>query len=140
MTAVLFVARPKGRTADMENETKKSRGFKLGDISPMAGMITGEGLTSGLMGGIPALLGRLGRKGDDEEEVVAAAKGPGMKRGGKVGGVMKGGDMPFFASKAGDRMAPKKKPARKPKTNYKSGGVVRGDGMATKGKTRGKMV
>jgi hypothetical protein len=121
----------------MEDEGKKSRGFKLGDISPLAGLVTGEGLTSGLLGGVPALLSRLGRKGD-EEEVVAAAKGPGMKRGGKVGGVMKGGDMPFFASKAGDRMAPKKKPARKPKTNYKAGGTVRGDGMATRGKTRGR--
>ena len=122
----------------MEDEGKKSRGFKLGDISPLAGMITGEGLTSGLLGGVPALLNRLGRKGSDDEEVVVAAKGPGMKRGGKVGGVMKGGDMPFFASKAGDRMAPKKKPARKPKTNYKAGGTVRGDGMATRGKTRGR--
>ena len=46
--------------------------------------------------------------------------------------------MPFFASKAKDKMASKKKPARKPKTNYKAGGSVRGDGMAMKGKTRGR--
>jgi hypothetical protein len=128
----------------MEAEGKKSRGFKMGDISPLAGLVTGEGLTSGLLGGgVPALLGRLGRR-DEEEEMAAAKKAPGMKRGGKVGsscmkrGGNVDGDMPFFASKAKDKMASKKKPARKPKTNYKAGGSVRGDGMATKGKTRGR--
>lgn len=63
---------------------------------------------------------------------------PGMKSGGKVGGAMKGGDMPFFASKAKDKMASKKKPSRKPKTNYASGGMVKGDGCAMRGKTKGK--
>jgi hypothetical protein len=62
----------------------------------------------------------------------------GMKSGGKVGGAMKGGDMPFFASKAKDKMASKKKPARKPMTNYASGGMVKADGCAMKGKTRGR--
>jgi len=61
-----------------------------------------------------------------------------MKSGGKVGGAMKGGDMPFFASKAKDKMASKKKPARKPMTKYASGGMVKADGMAMKGKTRGR--
>ena len=61
-----------------------------------------------------------------------------MKSGGKVGGAMKGGDMPFFASKAKDKMASKKKPSRKPKTNYASGGMVKGDGCAMRGKTKGK--
>lgn len=63
---------------------------------------------------------------------------PGMKSGGKVGGAMKGGDMPFFASKAKDKMASKNKPSRKPKTNYASGGMVKGDGCAMRGKTKGK--
>jgi hypothetical protein len=128
----------------MEAEGKKSRGFKMGDISPLAGLVTGEGLTSGLLGGgVPALLGRLGRR-DEEEEMAATKKAPGMKRGGKVGSsCMKrggdvGGDMPFFASKAKDKMASKKKPARKPKTSYASGGSVRGDGCAMRGKTKGK--
>jgi hypothetical protein len=89
----------------MADEGKKDRGFKLGDVSPLAGLITGEGLTSSLMGGIPALLGRV-RRGDEEEEVVAAKKGPGMKKGGRVG--------------------------------YKAGGVVRGNGCAIRGKTKGR--
>jgi len=63
---------------------------------------------------------------------------PGMKNGGKVGGAMKGGDMPFFASKAKDKMASKKKPSRKPMTKYASGGMVKADGMAMRGKTKGK--
>jgi hypothetical protein len=124
-------------------EGKKDRGFVLGDISPLAGMISGEGLASNLnpirlMANLKSGNMR-GMGGDEEEEMVAVKKGPGMKRGGKVGGVMKGGDMPFFASKAGDRMAPKKKPARKPKTSYASGGMVKGDGCAMRGKTRGKL-
>ena len=119
-------------------EGKKDRGLKLGDFSPLAGAVTGEGITSNMF--VPHLMANLksgnmrGLGGEEEEEVVAVKKGPGMKRGGAV----KGGDMPFFASKAKDKMASKKKPARKPKTNYKAGGSVRGDGMAMKGKTRGR--
>mgnify|MGYP003529586759 CR=1 FL=1 len=122
----------------MAEDGKKSRGLVLGDVSPLAGMISGEGLTSNL--NPMRLMANLksgnmrGLGGEEEEEVVAVKKGPGMKKGGAV----KGGDMPFFASKAKDKMASKKKPARKPKTNYKAGGSVRGDGMAMKGKTRGR--
>ncbi len=127
----------------MEDEAKKSRGFKLGDISPLAGLVTGEGLTGNVLGGIlpMAIRNQMDRKNRGEEDKAMdekAMKPTGMKRGGKVGGVMKGGDMPFFASKAKDKMASKAKPARKPMTNYKAGGSVRGDGMATKGKTRGR--
>jgi hypothetical protein len=118
-------------------EGKKDRGFVLGDISPLAGLVSGEGITSNLS---PIRLmqnlksGNMrGMPGEEEEEVVAVKKGPGMKRGGKVGG-----DMPFFASKAKDKMASKKKPARKPKTNYASGGMVKGDGCVMRGKTKGK--
>ena len=55
----------------------------------------------------------------------------------KVGGAVKGGDMPWFGSKTKQRMTAKK-PARKPKTGYKAGGSVRGDGCVMKGKTRGR--
>jgi hypothetical protein len=132
-------------------EGKKDRGFKLGDISPLAGLATGEGLTGTVLGGLaPMAIRKLMDRGkDEEEEMVAVKKGPGMKsggkvgsscmkRGGKVGGVMKGGDMPFFASKSKEKMASKRKPARSPKTNYASGGMVRGDGCAMRGKTKGK--
>jgi len=119
-------------------EGKKDRGFVLGDISPLAGLVSGEGLASNfnpirLMQNLKSGNMR-GMGGDEEEEVVAVKKGPGMKKGGAV----KGGDMPFFASKAKDKMASKKKPARKPKTNYASGGMVKGDGCAMRGKTKGK--
>jgi hypothetical protein len=129
-------------------EGKKDRGFVLGDISPLAGIATGRGLTSNLN---PMRLaanlksGNMrGMGGEEEEEAVAVKKGPGMKSGGKVGsscmksGGKVGGDMPFFASKAKDKMASKKKPARKPMTNYASGGMVKADGCAMKGKTRGR--
>ena len=135
-------------------EGKKDRGFVLGDISPLAGIATGRGLTSNLN---PMRLAANLKSGnmrgmggdEEEEEAVAVKKGPGMKSGGKVGsscmksggkvgGAMKGGDMPFFASKAKDKMASKKKPARKPMTNYASGGMVKADGCAMKGKTRGR--
>lgn len=124
-------------------EGKKDRGLVLGDISPLAGIISGEGLASNFN---PMRLAANLRDGnmrgmgrDEEEEVVAVKKGPGMKRGGKVGGVMKGGDMPFFASKSKEKMASKRKPSRSPKTSYASGGSVRADGCAMRGKTRGKM-
>lgn len=134
-------------------EGKKDRGFVLGDISPLAGVLGGVGLTSNLN---PMRLVANLRDGnmrgmgkDEEEEMVAVKKGPGMKsggkvgsscmkRGGKVGGVMKGGDMPFFASKSKEKMASKRKPSRSPKTSYASGGMVKADGCAMKGKTRGR--
>jgi len=130
------------------SEGKKDRCLNMGDFSPLAGAITGEGITSNLF--TPRLMANLksgnmrGMGGDEEEEMMAVKKGPGMKSGGKVGsscmksGGKVGGDMPFFASKAKDKMASKKKPARKPKTNYASGGMVKGDGCVMRGKTKGK--
>ena len=108
-------------------EGKKDRGFVLGDISPLAGMVSGEGLASNL--NPMRLVANLksgnmrGMGGDEEEEVVAVKKGPGMKKGGKVGSscMKKGG-------------AVKSKPMAK----YKHGGMVKADGCAMKGKTRGR--
>lgn len=107
------------------------------------------------MGALPAAMRLMERNNgrevvEDAEKATAASSKPTgmksggkvgsscMKSGGKVGGAMKGGDMPFFASKAKDKMASKKKPARKPMTNYASGGMVKADGCAMKGKTRGR--
>ena len=102
----------------------------LGSISPLAGAVTGEGMfgkglsklaDSGLGMLVPMSYltksqrdkkkkGAAGKSGG-AEEVVAMEAGEGMKRGGKVKKMAKGGS----ASR-------------------------RGDGCATQGKTRGKMV
>lgn len=90
----------------------KDRGFKLGDISPLAGLVTGEGLTGKLLGGVlpMAMRGRFGDGEDDKEEGV---KKPGMKHGGAVKKMAKGGSV--------------------------SSASKRADGCAQRGKTRGKM-
>jgi hypothetical protein len=99
-------------------------GFKLGDISPVAGMVTGEGLTGKLMrqgvgGVLPMMIARNAYEGKEEEtkrkEAEAAANNvaptqetapaQGMKKGGKVSSASK-----------------------------------RADGIAIKGKTKGKMI
>jgi hypothetical protein len=99
-------------------------GFKLGDVSPLAGMMTGKGLTGDLIaqgfgGMLPASIARNAQKKtkaeQEEEERAAALRGQGapMKKGGAV---------------------KKKAPAKK----YAKGGSI--DGCAIKGKTKGKMV
>ena len=108
-------------------------GIKLGDISPLAGAVTGKGLfgkglselaDSGLGMLVPmSYLAKSQRdkkkKGaagnpDGAEPVMAMEAGEGMKRGGKVKKMAKGGSV--------------------------SSASKRGDGCATKGKTRGKFV
>lgn len=61
-------------------------GLKLGDVSPMAGMMTGEGLTGDLMrqglgGAIPSTIARDAYAEKEEKRKKQAA---GMKKGGKV--------------------------------------------------------
>ena len=82
---------------------------KLGDVSPMAGMVTGEGLTGelmrkGLVGVVPQAIARDAYSGKEEEKRKKEASGTPMKKGGKV-----------------------------------SSASSRADGCCTKGKTRGKM-
>lgn len=86
-------------------------GLKLGDVSPLAGVVTGEGLygklaNAGGLGLIPAAISRDAEKDEEEKAKKAATAGkpPGMKKGGKVSA------------------------------------SSRGDGIAQRGKTRGKMV
>jgi hypothetical protein len=60
---------------------------KLGDVSPMAGMMTGEGLTGemmrkGLVGVVPQAIARDAYSGKEEEKRRKQAAG--MKKGGKV--------------------------------------------------------
>ena len=84
---------------------------KLGDVSPLAGMMTGEGLTGdlmrkGLVGVVPQAIARDAYSSKEEEERrKKQASGMPMKKGGKV-----------------------------------SSASSRADGCCTKGKTRGKMV
>jgi hypothetical protein len=86
---------------------------KLGDISPMAGMMTGEGVMGELMrkgaGVIPQAIAKDAYSDEDEKRrkqaAGAAPTGATMKKGGKVSSASK-----------------------------------RADGIATKGKTRGTMI
>ena len=92
-------------------------GLKFGDVSPLAGMLTGEGAMGKLIGKgfggiLPAAIARSAQKDAAEEErqkAIAASAAPvvagtGMKKGGKV-----------TASR-------------------------RADGIAQRGKTKGRMV
>jgi hypothetical protein len=86
---------------------------KLGDISPMAGMMTGEGVMGELMrkgaGVIPQAIAKDAYSDEEEKRrkqaAGAAPTGATMKKGGKVSSASK-----------------------------------RADGIATKGKTRGTMI
>ena len=108
-------------------------GIKLGDISPLAGVVSGKGLFGkgfselGRVMGPLSPVGYVAMKQRDKalkkkkgaagnsggaEEIMAMEAGEGMRKGGKVKKMAKGGST---ASK-------------------------RGDGCATKGKTKGKFV
>jgi hypothetical protein len=93
-------------------------GLKLGDISPLAGIVTGEGMFGGLQTGgglIPSLL-----MNNDNTEEKKALKAIEQQKIAKE-------------TKAGD--APKMK-----KGGSVSSASSRGDGCAQRGKTRGRMV
>ena len=68
---------------------------KLGDISPMAGMMTGEGLTGELMrkgvGVVPQAIAK-DAYSDEEEKRKKQAAGASMKKGGKVSSASKRAD------------------------------------------------
>ena len=84
--------------------------LQLGDVSPLAGMMTGKGLTGELaakggFGLLPAVFARDAQKEEEEKRKRQASGMSSMKKGGKVSSASK-----------------------------------RADGCAIKGKTRGKMV
>jgi hypothetical protein len=86
----------------------------LGSLSPLYGIATGQGLIgkladSGMLGLGPAMIGSNRRKKADGTEVTPQEEAAGMKKGGKV-------------------------------RKYAKGGYVKAaDGIAKKGKTRGRM-
>jgi len=141
-------------------------GIKLGDISPVAGAISGKGLfgkglaklgnAMGPMGGLMPMLAAsqrkklLAREAAKEggmrrrpmvEEVMVAEEAPAMRKGGKVKKSDIKQDKAMVASavhKHERNMHKGKKP-----TKFAKGGSTaskRADGCATKGKTKGRFV
>lgn len=97
-------------------------GLKLGDVSPLAGLITGEGLTTNF-GVLPAMRARQ-VEGEKERDAAAAAQSAADQQA---------------KSQQEQSLAMYKK-----QHGFKKGGKVksasaRGDGIAQRGKTRGKM-
>ena len=102
-------------------------GLKMEDVSPLAAMISGKGgmgkaMRQGFGGIAPMMIARSGYENEEEErraqeqaamEQAAAAEG-GMKKGGKVKKMAKGGSVGSASKRA--------------------------DGIASRGKTRGRMV
>ena len=99
-------------------------GKVLGSISPLYGAVTGRGLfgnalagihdATGMGGVLPILASEQRRKRRERREGEAPEAGEGMKRGGKVKKMAKGGKV--------------------------SSASKRADGCATKGKTKGRFV
>ena len=91
-------------------------GLKMEDISPLAAMISGKGgmgkaMRQGLGGLAPMMIARSGYKDEEEEERQAKAQGQAAAQGMKKGGRVK-----------------------------MSSASKRADGIATKGKTKGRIV
>ena len=87
-------------------------GLKLGDVSPLAGMVTGKGALGKLIGQgfgglIPAAIARDAQKASESEEEQER-----IRREGYASGTLK----------------------------MKKGGSVRGNGIAQRGKTKGRYI
>ena len=98
-------------------------GFKLGDISPVAGMVTGEGMTGDLMrqgvGGIlPMMIARNAYEDKEEEK---------KRKEAEVTAAVPAGTVPASGMKKGGKVKV-------------SSASKRADGIAVKGKTRGRIV
>lgn len=115
-------------------------GIKLGDVSPLAGMISGKGIMAdAARNGAFGLIGKFvtpDKKKDEDKKVAPTAGGkPGMKKGGKVKKMAKGGSTRDEDKGVVDR-------ALGTKLGFSKGGSAskRADGCATKGKTKGRFV
>ncbi len=130
-------------------------GIKLGDISPLAGAITGKGMfgkglsklaDSGMGMLVPmSYLAQSQRKkalsrADEAEEARKGRMGNAtMRKGGKVKKMAKGGKLPDLTGDGKVTRADVLK-GRGVKGFAKGGKVTRGDGCCKKGHTKGKMV
>jgi hypothetical protein len=97
-------------------------GIKIGDVSPLAGMLTGKGamgklISQGFGGILPAAIAREAIK---EREAEAAAKAASVGNVGSVGSVGATGAVAKPMKKGGSASS-------------------RADGCAVRGKTKGKM-
>jgi len=100
-------------------------GFKLGDISPVAGMVTGEGMTGNLMrqgfgGVLPMVIANKAydsKKDEENKRLESEAK----------------------AKAAADEETPVKTMKKGGKVKASSASK-RADGIAQRGKTRGRMI
>jgi hypothetical protein len=126
-------------------------GIKLGDISPLAGAISGKGMFGkglgamnralGPMAGIAPRMAGAAQKKNARRAVVEAEMGrrSGMLRGRPM---MAEDAMMVEEAPAGVMMAKGGKAKAKAKKMAKGGSTAskRGDGCATKGKTKGRFV
>jgi hypothetical protein len=113
-TAVQSGAKPRERWCDMSKEL-------MGTLSPLYGMATGEGVFGNAAAGVlPAIAARMRKDKEREQEDAMRLieeqerQEKGMKKGGKVKKMKKGGTV--------------------------SSASKRADGIATKGKTKGRFV
>ena len=141
-------------------------GIKLGDISPLAGAVSGKGMfgkglaklgnAMGPMGGLMPMLAAsqrkkllareaAGRGGGMRgrpmvEDIMVAEEAPAMKKGGKVKKSDIKQDKAMIASAVHKHERAKHK--GQPLTKMAAGGSAskRADGCATKGKTKGRFV
>ena len=130
-------------------------GFKLGDVSPVVGMFTGEGMTGNLIrqgvGGIlPSMIARdaydskqqsiAGEKAKEDEKNAQAAQAAAQESA-MVSKQQKAEQAKNYVSRA------RETGGLEEYKSYKKGGKVkmssaskRADGIAVKGKTRGRIV
>jgi hypothetical protein len=122
-------------------------GLKLGDISPLAGVITGKGTfgnlaNSGALGLGAALLTNKDEAKKALEEAALAKKTTGMKKGGNVKSDL-AQDKKMAEKAIGMHEAQLHGGKKSNLTKLKGGGctkMVRGGGIEVRGKTKGRMV
>ena len=96
-------------------------GFKLGDVSPVVGMTTGEGMTGDLIrqgvgGVLPMMIARNAYEGKEEEK---------KRKEAEAAAAVSAGTVPASGMKKGGKVSSASK---------------RADGIAVKGKTRGRII
>jgi len=112
-------------------------GFKLGDISPVAGAISGKGLFGKGLSELGRTLGPLSPVGYFAMKQRDKAEEEDAKKAAEKLTASKTADAPQGAKRGG---AVKKKPMANKKMAKGGSASRRADGCATKGKTKGRFV